>query len=169
MIRTIGIRTLLSAALAASAASSFALVYNLSGVLLGSKENPPRDTPATGTLSGTYDDATNQLHIMVEGSDFVANLTGGHIHTGGPAVNGPILVHLMNMSGSSIVWMSDDTFTLSDASEVNLLAGNLYVNLHTTTYPGGEIRSQIDVTPVPEPASLAVLGLGLLAIRKRRR
>ncbi|MFU8828724.1 MAG: CHRD domain-containing protein, partial [Phycisphaerales bacterium] len=46
-----------------------------------------------------------------------------------------------------------------------LFAGNLYLNFHTTAFPGGEIRGQI----VPTPGAAGVLaGAALMGLRRRR-
>jgi CHRD domain/PEP-CTERM motif len=52
-----------------------------------------------------------------------------------------------------------------------LLAGQTYLNIHTTANPGGEIRGQLVATP--EPNTMVVLSTGLLGmatvLRKRKR
>ena len=47
-----------------------------------------------------------------------------------------------------------------------IFAGQSYINFHTVQFAGGEIRGQI--VPAPEPASLVLLGSGLLAAGARR-
>jgi hypothetical protein len=51
---------------------------------------------------------------------------------------------------------------LSDAQESDLLAGLWYLNLHTTTHAGGEIRGQVTVVPATVPA-MGPIGFAVLA------
>ena len=116
---------------------------------------------------GTYNEATNVLRIMVNATGFESDILFGHIHVGPRGTNGPVVFDLMNMSGNSRVWMSDETFVLNDTQEMQFLSGLFYVNLHTQLHPGGAIRGQIE--PIPEPASVLALGTGLLFCLRRRK
>jgi hypothetical protein len=57
------------------------------------------------------------------------------------------------------------------ALETALLAGETYINIHTSTFPGGEIRGFLGA--VPEPATWAMMLLGFaglgFAFHKSRR
>ncbi len=56
---------------------------------------------------------------------------------------------------------------ITASQENDLLAGLLYVNLHTTAFSGGEIRGQVTVVPEPTTLTLLALGLGLVAVGRR--
>jgi hypothetical protein len=64
------------------------------------------------------------------------------------------------------------TVALAEAGLITALnSGNTYANIHNPTFPGGEIRGQIQVTP--EPSTLLLFSTGLiaatLAVRRRVR
>src|SRR5262245_14348039 len=50
-----------------------------------------------------------------------------------------------------------------------LLAGRAYVNIHTSTFQSGEIRGFLAPLAVPEPATLALLGVAVAAMAARGR
>ncbi len=147
--------------------SAVAQIWYFNDPLSGAQEVPPNNSPATGYASGTYDQSTRTLRIMVHAHGFEGNLTMGHIHRGAMGTNGPVVFNLNNTSGDPRMWTSDNTFTLTEAQEADFLSGLWYVNLHTTVYPGGEIRGQLN--PVPEPNTLLALGLGTMGLLLRRR
>src|SRR6185503_15455967 len=74
--------------------------------------------------------------------------TDAHIHNGVVGVNGPVIFPIGAAgwveTGGSIrrtVHLATDP----DVTIANLLAGNLYFNIHTVANPGGAIRGQIGV------------------------
>ena len=121
--------------------------------LSGANEVPARSTGANGFSQIIIDG--DRVHYAVEIDD-ITNVFAAHIHTGATGANGPVRVTFFNVPQSSPLSVSakhilaEGTFTASDVSGIafaDLLAairaGTAYVNVHTTQFPGGEIRGQL--------------------------
>jgi hypothetical protein len=121
--------------------------------LSGANEVPVRSTAASGFSQIVIDG--DRVHYAVEIDD-ITNVFAAHIHTGATGVNGPVRVTFFNvpqtapLSVSEKHILADGTFTASDVSGISfadllaaIRAGNTYVNVHTTAFPGGEIRGQL--------------------------
>jgi glycosidase len=108
-------------------------------LLDGSQETPPNGSPAAGSGFVEVDTGPDQLHFDVSFSDLSSAETMAHIH--GPAPRGTPAGILFNLPlGSPKI----GTWNYPAAQENNILAGLTYFNIHTTNFPGGEIRGQID-------------------------
>ena len=71
-------------------------------------------------------------------------------------------------------WLSDSGGTpeLAEAALfAGIVEGRAYLNIHSSQFPGGEIRGFLQPAPaaIPEPASLLLLGSGLAAAAAARR
>jgi hypothetical protein len=104
--------------------------------LNGLHETPPVDTRGIGL--GTFILQGNELSFAVDVRDLASPITGAHVHRAPEGVAGPV-VHPFEFSGNH----AEGTWTLSDQEKQDLLAGLLYVNVHTMQYPNGEIRGQL--------------------------
>jgi len=130
--------------------------HELEAALDGANEVPPVSTDASGTAEMTYNETTKtfELDVHVDGLD-LEDLIAAHIHTGGIGVNGPIIVDL----GPTSEWTVGASIErevvggdFPEANESDLLAGDTYINVHTMSYPGGEVRGQLIVVGGPEPS-----------------
>jgi hypothetical protein len=121
--------------------------------LSGSNEVPARSTGASGSSQIIIDG--DRVHYAVEIDD-ISNVFAAHIHTAASGVNGPVRVTFFNVPQASPLSTTDKhilaqgTFTSADVSGIGfadllnaIRSGNAYVNVHTTQFPGGEIRGQL--------------------------
>ena len=119
--------------------AAFAEVVALKADLKALNEVPANDSAATGAADASYDTDTKALSITVTFSDLSGPAIGAHIH--GPAEQGANAgIMLPFGSVESPIQLSA---TLTDAQTADLLAGKLYVNIHTELNPGGEIRGNL--------------------------
>lgn len=111
------------------------------GRLSGTNEVPANASTAKGTVIVRFNTATNELELSGNYEGLTAAVSGSHIHTAGVGSNGPIAVHLLNSGGTfGVLALSA---TLTDQQETDLMSGNMYVNVHSSSFPGGEIRTQL--------------------------
>ena len=119
--------------------------------LNGSQEAPdPVATSATGFGTLPYNTATRELSFDIKFSGLSSAETAAHIHEAPPGVPGGVIHPLPGGNPKT------GSVTLTEAEETSLLAGNLYVNVHSANHPGGEIRGQI-VPGTLSPTSIRII------------
>jgi hypothetical protein len=107
-------------------------------------------TGSTSTASGNAqikvrNDGTIEWLVFVlnpDGETFVA----GHVHLAPVGVAGPVVLPL-HLSGATTDKQIVDTGAAQDAGLGEAICANpsnYYVNYHTTAFPGGAVRGQLD-------------------------
>jgi hypothetical protein len=113
--------------------------------------NEQETTGATGGGSGffTFTTTGGQLCYTLQVRDLTVAPLAAHIHIGPREVAGPIVVGLATPPGATATSSACITAVLGGdltPAELAAIAGDpkaYYVNVHTTTFPGGEVRGQL--------------------------
>ena len=158
-----------AAALALLAAPLSGQTTIFTATLSGSQEVPSNPSPGTGSGTLTLNNTTFAWTLTGTFSGLTGTTTDAHIHgPAAPGVDAPPVVGISFTSGAtSGSFSGSGTFTSSQAND--LLAGLYYINIHSTTYLGGEIRGQLTAVPEPATYACAVGIVALLAAAARRR
>lgn len=128
-------------------------VRRFSSQLSGGQEVPPVATDGSGSGNVTLAANRNSLAYEFRVENLSSPATAAHFHRGAQGVNGPVVktlnLHSLGHNNYRLTgtWTSTDTSEpLTNSLVQDLLNNNIYINVHTTDYPNGEIRSQ--VTPL---------------------
>ena len=184
----------------ATTTGAYATTITYMATLTGAAEEPPNASPGHGHATVQYDDVAQTFRVVFDWNDLLGTTTAAHIHgpttTPGSGIAG-VITTVPSFVGFPLGTTSgafDTTLDATSADSYNpafltaqggstaaaetalasfLAAGTGYLNVHSTAFPGGEIRGFI--APIPLPATIVPLltglvGLiGLVAVRRARR
>ena len=137
--------------------------------LTGYEENPDVSTVATGSFEARVSDNGTSLHYKLSYSGLEGTVTQSHVHFGKRAINGGISFWLcetatnQSPSASTPACPAPGGTVEGDITAAEVLgpvaqgieplnfaeivaamrAGHVYANVHSTKWPGGEIRAQL--------------------------
>ena len=104
----------------------------------GAQETPPVATTASGTAWLEMDRAANTLSLRLTFTGLSSAESGAHIHGFAPVgAAGGIKFALPLGNTKNAVW------NYTEPDEASIIAGLTYLNIHSATFGGGEIRGQI--------------------------
>ncbi|MFA5834062.1 MAG: CHRD domain-containing protein [Bacteroidota bacterium] len=89
------------------------------------------------------DRSTVKYSVTIEGLE--GTLSAAHFHNAAPDSNGGVVKDITIVNGTAMgEWKkTDGTQPLTDQLIAELMRGRLYVNVHSSQNPGGEIRGQV--------------------------
>jgi Cu/Zn superoxide dismutase len=118
--------------------------FGLSSNLDGDQEVPPSGEPGMGT--GSFTLTSEGLKFHVTACNLTGPITAAHFHEGSAGVNGPVVRDITSSfvgNTATGFWSPQDSEALTPELICSLLAGKIYVNIHTAAHPSGEIRGQV--------------------------
>ena len=165
LVQAAAVVAVLGLTIAATSADEGTL--NLRAKLTGFQESPPKLSPSTGSFEATVTGST--LSYKLTYSKLSSPAFMAHIHFAQPAVNGGIFLWLCGSAtapgpagtptcppdGGTVTRSGVTAADIQGVPTQNLNAGDFigalsviqsgdaYVNVHTTLFPGGEIRGAV--------------------------
>jgi hypothetical protein len=137
-----------------------AQTVNFTAALHGGNENPVVTTGSVGTGTVSVNLATQVVTYRIDVYNMPVGTTASHFHVGATGANGPVVVNFTVQPNISNDFAISGTASAADltvraAQGINswddflqaLLLGNVYMNVHSTANPGGEIRGQVVRVP----------------------
>lgn len=114
--------------------------------LNGGQEVPPVETNGTGVGMATIDRDQSNVHFMMVVSGLSAAIDAAHFHEGRPGTNGGVIFNLTpfltSVGGAYGYWTENDMAPFNTHA-AKFRMNNVYVNVHTATFPSGEIRGNV--------------------------
>jgi hypothetical protein len=124
-----------------------AKTYSISGSASGSQMSPNTTSTAAGTLTGTYNANTNVLNYTINWTSLATAATLVQFYGGASSGANGTLLFPLTITTPGITGSASGSVTLTDAQEVDLLAGKTYYTVSSNTYTSGEIRGQVTASP----------------------
>ncbi len=100
-------------------------------------------SPASGTLSLLFEEATRTATLALRFAGLSSGQVAAYLYAGELGATGPLIQALPNGQFTGFEWRIRDAGGLTAADlESALRDGLLYAVVHTTAFPGGELRGQ---------------------------
>lgn len=139
-----GLAAIASAAWLGLASAAMAAPVSFSVPLTGTQQVPPVQTAGSGKADITYDPATKNVTWSISYDGLSSPATMAHFH--GPAAagaNAGVQIWLSKHGDTAVSSPITGHATLTAEQDKQFEAGQWYVNIHTKSHPGGEIRGQV--------------------------
>jgi len=109
--------------------------------ITGSQEVPAVDGNSIGLALFDIDLSTASMSYSVVTDNMDGAITAAHLHQAGLGENGGVIVNLSDdIDGNTI---SNTEVSLDNDMVANILAGNVYLNVHSALFMPGELRGQL--------------------------
>jgi hypothetical protein len=110
--------------------------------LTAAQEVPVNTSTASGNVQVILNRTTGAVTVTGSFTGLTSNATVAHIH--GPATVGMIAPPLITLTiPAATAGAITGNGTMNDVQMTDMLGGMTYVNIHSSTYPDGEIRAQV--------------------------